>query len=190
MDMLKIRQKQKSRKPDFVRQKYHTKASLPLHWRKPKQKQSKMRLCRKGHRPMPSTGYGSPAAVRGFDRSGLKPVRVSNLNALLQVAKGEGAVIASEVGTLKRILLAEQAIKNKIHVLNIKDLSKYVEEAKKAFEERIAKKKSEKKTKEEKKAKKPEKKQAEKKAEKAEEKPEEKAIEEKKQKDKILTQKK
>lgn len=191
-DLLKIRQEQKSRKPNFIRQRYHTKASLGLHWRKPKQKQSKLRRGKRGHRAMPSPGYGSPASVRGLDRSGLVPVKVSNEQQLSDMKKGEGAVIASTVGAKKRLAIVELAVKNNIKLLNIKDAKKFIEDAKKAFEERIAKKKSEAEKKKAEKAKKVKEKKTQKEEAKEEKTkaPDQKLAEEKKEKDKILTQKK
>ena len=149
---------------------------------------------------MPSPGYGSPAAVRGLDRLGLKPVVVSNSDQLLKLQKGEGAVISSSVGAKKRLAIVEQAMKKNIRIINIKDLKKFVEDAKKAFEERVEKKKqmkkeakktkTEAKKEEAKKEVREEKKAAAKKEPKAEETTEkEKQLEEKKEKDKVLTQK-
>jgi len=184
-DILALRREQKSRKPDFIRQRYHTKVRLEKKWRKPRNKQAKLRQGKRGHRAKVKPGYCSPRAVRGFDRSGLKPVIVANVNELLGIKKGEGAIISSKVGNKKRLSLAEQAIKNNIQVINIKDLNKFVEKIKKEFEQRTAKKKEveEKKKKEKKK----EVKKTEKKEEKLEE---EKKLEEKKEKDRILATKK
>ena len=144
-------------------------------------------MAKRGHGSMPSPGYGSPAQVRGFDKSGLKLVVVSNLGQLSGIKKDEGIIISSTLGMRKKLMLIEEALKKKLAVVNVKDLGKFTEQAKKAFEERVAQRK-EKLAKQ--KAKKKEVKKEKKKEEKKEEKTdEEKQIEEKKEKDKILSTK-
>ncbi len=138
---------------------------------------------------MPCPGFGSPSAVRGLHASGLKPVLVSNAEQLLKLNKEEGAVISSKVGMKKRLALVDEASKNNITIINIKDIKKFVEEKKKAFEERIAKKKTEEEKKKAEKEKAKKAKKAAKEEKPAEEKAEEKKVEEKKEKDKILAQK-
>jgi large subunit ribosomal protein L32e len=194
-DLISLRKEIKSKKPNFIRQRYHTKARLAKNWRKSRGRHSKLRLAKGGHRAAPTTGYGSPSAVRGFDKSGLKPVIVSNSAELLNIQKGQGALISSVVGNRKRLSLVEEALKKNIPVINIKDLKAFIEKTKKEFEERVQRRKD-KLSKKKKEPKKEAKKEVKKEVKKEEpKKPEEKTeddkkVEDKKEKDKILATKK
>ena len=71
-ELLGIRKKQKSRKPNFARQDSHKKAEIKTRWRAARGLHSKVRLGFKGYRKKPSQGYRSPAKVRNTHPSGLK----------------------------------------------------------------------------------------------------------------------
>ena len=116
--VLKLRKRQKRKKPVFKRQESKMK-KLKKGWRKPKGKHSKMRMYEKARGPHPSTGYSSPRSVRGMTRSGLKPIHVSNPSQLAKLdAKNEIAIIAASVGKAKRIQIIEQAKKLGVKVMN------------------------------------------------------------------------
>lgn len=187
--LIELRKKIKSKKPEFVRQDAHKKPKLGWKWRKPRGLHSKVRMGKKGYRRKPAQGYGSPKAVAGLHKSGLKPIRIFNLNDLAKVKPDkEGAVIAQSVGKKNKIELIKKAEESGIKVLNIKDTKKYLEKIKEEKEkqkkkkaERLEKKKKSKgkeKTKEKEKTKKEEGKTDEEKKEEA-----------KREKDKILTKK-
>jgi len=190
-ELLELREKIKNKKPDFVRQEYKRRKTLAEKWRKPKGLQSKMRRKFKGRRKSPSTGYGSPKEIKGFDVSGLKQIYVNSINDLENVdAKEEGIILSTRIGLRKKIEIIKKATEKKIKILNIKNTEEFL---KKVEEQRKKdKEKREEKTKEkEKKKKEKEKKVAEKKKEKLSEKltEEEKKEKEKKEQDKLLTQK-
>lgn len=190
-ELLELREKIKSKKPEFIRQESQRRKTLGRKWRKPKGIHSKMRRKFKGRRKSPSTGYSSPKEIRGFDFSGLKPIYVNSMKDLEKVdAKEEGIILSSRVGLRKKIEIIKKAAEKKIKILNIKNTEEFL---KKADEQRKKEKeKREEKTKEkEKKKKEKEKKVAEKKKEKLSEKltEEEKKEKDKKEQDKLLTQK-
>jgi len=181
--LLELRNKLKRKKPDFIRTDAHKKKRLEENWRRPRGRHNKIRLCKKGHRKKPSQGYRSPKAVRGLDKSGLKPVVVKNVSDLVSLDKQkDGAVISGNVGKRKKIEIAKKGIELGITFLNF-DPKKFLEKIE-----------QEKKVKEEEKAKKKEKKEAEvkekkeKEAEKKEE-AEKKKEELEKEKEKVLIKK-
>lgn len=189
--LIELREKIKSKKPDFIRQDAYKKKRLCKKWRKPKGKHSKMRLHRKGHRKSVSPGYSSPNVVKGFHPTGLKGILVSSIKDLEVIKpETEGAVISKTTGTKKRVGIVLRAKEKGINILNIKDLAKYLENIEIMQKERKEAKikREEKKTKKKKEAeKKSEQKKKEKLAEKISE--EEKKEQEKKEKDKLLIKK-
>ncbi len=190
-DPLKLRKEIKSRKPDFIKQDAHKKARLSKSWRKPRGRQSKMRLNMRGYRRGVAHGFGSPAEVKGAHPTGFMPIMTHNAEGLSSVdAVKEGIVIASTVGKRKKIEIIKKALEMKIKVLNLKDPAKFVADIEAALDSR----KKVKKVKTEKRAKKKkeyEKQAADKKAQetKKEENPEEQEQKDKKEKDKVLTRK-
>lgn len=191
--LLDLRRAAKKRKPDFIRKDYHKKKRLGTKWVRPRGLQSKLRLRKKGHRKVVTTGYGSPKEVRGLDRSGLERVIVENKNQIERIdPKKQGIVISSKVGLKKRLEIIKTASEKKVIILNIKDTAKYQKDAEDRMKEKKEKKEKRKKKKEDKEKKKKQEKKEEKSIEKTlteEEKQEEekkKKEEEKKEKDKLL----
>ena len=196
--LLAIRKTLKGKKPTFTRHDAHKKKRVGTGWRRPKGRQNKMRLHRKGYAKIRSTGYSSPVAVRGLSKQGLTQNVVANLKDFQSLdAKKDGVIISGTVGGKKKLVLIDFAEKNNFTILNLdaKVVKKSIDEkleAKKAKRKEVAKRKeSKKKAKEKadkdaKAAAEKEKKEAEAKSE--EEKQAEK-IEEKKEHDKVLTKK-
>ncbi len=141
-DALTIRNEQKRRKPRFARQDAHKERRIArTGYRRPKGRQSKMRLAKKGYRRTPSQGYRSPRAARGLDRGGLKPVIVATLAALEALdAKREGAVLARTLGDRRRELLLRRAKELGVTVLNL-DVEATLQELARAFQQRQSLKK-------------------------------------------------
>ncbi len=169
----------------FRRQDSHKKARLASSWRKPRGRQSKMRLKKRGYARPISVGYGSPKATRGKVK-GLDPIVVSTLAELTALdAKTQAAVFAKSIGARKREGMLKAAKEKNITILNID-----VEKALKTIADGLAARKKDKEARE---AKKKEKKTLDEKVKK-EEKEEELSDEEKKEiaeeeKRKVLTQK-
>ncbi|MBR9692408.1 hypothetical protein GOV07_00575 [Candidatus Woesearchaeota archaeon] len=178
-------------KPSFRKHDSHKRLKLSANWRKPRGRQSKVRLHKRGYQRGPAAGFGNAKAVFGLVK-GLTPVRVSTPAEIEPLdAKKHGVIIASTVGGRKReaIITAAKA-KNLTFLI---DAEKQVA----AVKAKLATKKKVKDARVAAKAKKKEKKTLDEKVKKDEEKKEEKSseelkaekIEEKKEQDKVLTQK-
>lgn len=117
--LLRVRARQKAKKPEFNFHDSHKKKRLPTSWRKPRGLHNKLRqqIAAKGKLVRP--GFGSPKAVRGFHPCGLPEMLVNNL-ADLQRAKGYAVRIASAVGMKKRQEIQAKAAEMGLKVLNHK----------------------------------------------------------------------
>lgn len=195
-EQVALRTKLKSRKPTFIRHDAHKKKRVDgTSWRRPKGLQNKMRLHKKGYAKARSTGYGSPKDAYGLSPEGLIQIVVHTEKELLTLdAKTQGAIIARTLSDKRRGELLAIAQTKKIIVLNIsvEDFNKRVQEAqaaKKKKQKDLAKRK-ELKEKAAAAKKKEEKKEDKKSSEESQElSEEEKKLQEKKEHDKILTQK-
>jgi len=133
----------KAKKPHFKRQDWHKKARLAPAWRKPKGMDSKLRKHMHAHGYLPTTGYRSPALVRGMHKSGLVPVIVANVAQLSALSgKTHGGIIASTVGTRKAVEIMTAAQSKGIRILNFKDSTKYVAQVKDGLAKRKQAKKA------------------------------------------------
>jgi large subunit ribosomal protein L32e len=119
--MLKVRVRQKSKKPAFNRHDYHKKKRLSISWRKPRGIHSKLgaQVSAKGKLVRP--GFGSPRAVRGFHPSGYREILVRNM-ADLQKAEGYAVRMASTLGKKKRSEIEAKAVEMNLKILNPKTL--------------------------------------------------------------------
>jgi len=109
----------KKRMPKFRRQEWFRFRRLGEKWRRPRGKDSKMRMGRSGKPAMPSVGYKSPKLTRGLHPSGLAEVMVSSLRDIEGVNSSRQAVrITSSVGRRKREQILARAKELGIRVLN------------------------------------------------------------------------
>ena len=117
--LLRVRARQKSKKPEFNFHDSHKKKRLGTSWRKPRGLHNKLRqqVAAKGKLVRP--GYGSPKAVRGYHPCGLPEVLVNNV-AELEKAKGFAVRIAASVGKKKRLDIEAKASEAGLKVLNAK----------------------------------------------------------------------
>lgn len=168
----------------FAMQDIHKKKRLKDRWRKARGLQSKMRLKKKGYRIKVMSGFQTKASERGKHKSGLKINNVSTIKELESIdPKKDLIIIAANVGTRKRLIIAEAAQKKNIKILNVNP-----EELKKKIDAKLDNRKKLKQTRKQK----VEKRKVEKKdtIDKAvEETEEEQKDKEKKEKDKLLTKK-
>jgi large subunit ribosomal protein L32e len=104
----------------FTRRGVHMKKRIADSWRRPSGQHNKQRRQLKAKGPLPTPGYGSPVAVRGFHPSGYEEVRVFN-PADLAVVNPETQVvrIAGAVGRRKREAIALKALESGITILNL-----------------------------------------------------------------------
>jgi len=116
-NMLRVRARQKSKKPDFNRHDCHKKKRLSISWRKPRGIHNKMRdqVAAKGG--IVKAGYGSPRAVRGFHPSGYKELFVKSIGDL-EGAEGCVLRIAAAIGGRKRAIIIAKAAEMNLRVLN------------------------------------------------------------------------
>lgn len=123
--ILEIRRK----RPKFVRQESWRYIRLKENWRRPRGKDSRMRLQKSGSPPLVSIGYGSPKKYRGLHPCGLKEKIIHNINQLNELDPKIYAIrISSKVGKKKRIEIYEKAISNGFKVLNPPILEKLTKE--------------------------------------------------------------
>lgn len=117
--LLKIRKKQKLKKPDFEKYGHKHKKRVTSAWRKPRGSQGKHRIMRKGKPPRVKSGYGSPSLVKGLHPSGYEEVIVFNVNELSLVNPETQVVrIGRSVGKKKRLEIEEKAESLNIHIVN------------------------------------------------------------------------
>ncbi|RPH29364.1 50S ribosomal protein L32e, partial [bacterium] len=106
----------------FKRRCLHQKKKLADVWRKPTGMHNKQRRLLKAKGPMPNSGYGSPAAVRGLHPSGFAEVLVYNPDGLEGLNNETQAIrIAGSVGGKKRAAIQEKAIAAGLKILNPKE---------------------------------------------------------------------
>lgn len=118
--LLKAKQEAKRKRPLFKRTDAHKKKRLNKGWHKPKGIQNKMRLAKKGYRVTVKPGYGTPAALRGADRKGLKIVRVETLAQLEKLDPKTQAAELAAVGRKRKEELLAAASKKNITIVNLR----------------------------------------------------------------------
>ncbi|MET1129022.1 MAG: 50S ribosomal protein L32e [Thermoproteota archaeon] len=119
--LLRVRKKQKARKPEFLRSLWwkFPKFKNDPKWRRPKGIDNPMRLKLKGYPPLAEIGYGSPSAVRGLHPTGLIPVIVSSPKEVEKLDPKKHIIyISSRVGLRKRIEILRAAERIGIKVAN------------------------------------------------------------------------
>ncbi len=103
----------------FRRHDAHKKARLSESWRKPRGRQNKLRLKKRGYGKPISAGYGSPRATRGLVK-GLEPVVIATLAELAALKpKQQGAIILATLGGRKREALLTAAKERGVTILNL-----------------------------------------------------------------------
>ncbi len=118
--LMKKVQEIKRRMPKFRRQEWFRFKRLGEKWRRPRGKDSKMRLGKKGKPAMPSVGYRLPKSIRGLHPSGREEVLVRNLKDVERVDASKQVIrIASNVGRRKREQIIARAKELGIQVLNL-----------------------------------------------------------------------
>ncbi|MDI3544370.1 MAG: large subunit ribosomal protein L32e [Candidatus Woesearchaeota archaeon] len=138
-ELIAQRSQIKRRKPDFKQEGFNSVKRIRNNdrWRRPTGSQSKMRLNKKGGPSKRKSGYSSPKEVRGMIKNGLMPVVIKNADEIKAVdAKKECAVIASSVGSKKRIKIIKAAIEQGISLYGIKDPVSYLKKLEDDFKAR------------------------------------------------------
>ncbi len=117
--LLKVRKRQKSKKPNFIQTDQHKKKRLKKYWRRPKGLQNKKRRYILGKGEMARVGFGSPVAVKGLHPSGFQDVLMSRVQDLDELDPSTQAVrIARTVGQRKRMEIVNKARSLGLKILN------------------------------------------------------------------------
>jgi large subunit ribosomal protein L32e len=116
--MLKIRKRQKKKKPRFIQEESWRYKRIHAVWRRPKGIDSAMRFKRKSRPKSVEVGYRSPKKIRGFHPSGFREVLVHNLRELEKINSESVIRVSSTVGLRKKILIVEKAKERGLKVLN------------------------------------------------------------------------
>lgn len=118
--LLKVRKRQKSKKPSFRRHDSHKKKRVGESWRRPRGLHNKLRKRIAAKGAIVQVGYGSPKEVRGLHPSGYEEVLVHRPKDLEDVNGATQAIrIGSNVGMRKRLDVEEKAEELGIKVLNL-----------------------------------------------------------------------
>ncbi|MCS6788908.1 MAG: 50S ribosomal protein L32e, partial [Aigarchaeota archaeon] len=105
-------------RPEFQRQESWRYGRLETGWRRPRGKDSKMRLQARGWPALVKVGYRSPRRYRGLHPSGFVEVLVHNVGELEGLDPEVHAVrIAGNVGRRKAIAINEAAVAKGLRVL-------------------------------------------------------------------------
>ncbi len=105
--------------PKFRRQEWFRFKRLGEKWRKPRGRDSKLRIGKSGRGPVVSIGYRVPKQKRGLHPSGMFEILVKSKKDIEEIDPQKQAVrIGSSVGGRKREQILARANELKIRVLN------------------------------------------------------------------------
>ncbi len=128
-----------TKKQKFLRLGYSQYSKLGLRrknkqkYRKAKGGENKVRLKMKGHLRNVSIGFRGEKETRGLVM-GKKPVLIFDVKDLENLGESEAGIVG-KIGSLKKINIAEYAVKNNIRLLNLNS-KKFLDEMNKEIEER------------------------------------------------------
>jgi len=107
------------KRPKFVRQESWRYVRLETGYRRPRGKDSRMRLQKSGSPPLAKVGYGSDRRYRGLHPSGYTEAIVNNMKDLEKLSPDKHAVrISGRLGMRKRLMVFEAAQSKGFKVLN------------------------------------------------------------------------
>ncbi len=120
--LIRVRTKKSAK---FKRDGLGKKPQLAASWRRPRGLHHKQRRQKKAKGPLPTPGYGSPAAVRGIHPSGFFEVLVSSPAEIEGLDPATTAIrIGGSVGMRKREIIQAGAIQAGLRILNPKATEK------------------------------------------------------------------
>lgn len=110
---------QRRKRPEFVRQESWRYKRLDPAWRRPRGKDSRVRLQKSGAPPLVKVGYRTEKRYRGLHPSGFEEVIVTRVEDLENIDPSKQAIrIGATVGRLKKVRIMEAAKEKGIKVLN------------------------------------------------------------------------
>ncbi len=104
---------------DFKQQDYFRYKRLGIKWRKPRGRQSKLRIKKGGSGRKPSVGYRTEKTKRNMIR-GFKAFNVSNVPQLEKLPENSAIIISSSVGSKKAVEIYKAAVEKGFTVLNMR----------------------------------------------------------------------
>uniref|UniRef100_A0A7C5U483 Large ribosomal subunit protein eL32 n=1 Tax=Caldiarchaeum subterraneum TaxID=311458 RepID=A0A7C5U483_CALS0 len=111
--------KKRRKTPEFVRQESWRYKRLETSYRRPRGKDSRMRLQKSGSPPLAKIGYGSPRKYRGLHPSGYREVLVMSVAELENLNPSSDAVrISGRLGLKKKQEIFDAARAKGLKVLN------------------------------------------------------------------------
>lgn len=106
--------------PAFARQESWRYIRVSRSWRRPRGKDSRTRLQRRGAPPLVKIGYRTPRSYRGVHPSGYREILVKNVKELEDISPDTHAVrIIRRLSKRKKSMIAEEARKRGIKILNV-----------------------------------------------------------------------
>ena len=92
---------------------------LEKRWRKPRGRDSKLRIREKSKGKLPNVGYRAPKSTRGLHPCGLEEVYVQNIKDLEKIdPKTQVGRVSSTIGKRKRELMIKKSKEMKMKLLN------------------------------------------------------------------------
>ncbi|PIY60245.1 50S ribosomal protein L32e [Candidatus Woesearchaeota archaeon CG_4_10_14_0_8_um_filter_47_5] len=126
--LLEARKQLKKRKPHFIQQDAYKLGRIDSVWKKPRGKTPRVRLKMRGQTPIISQGWRSPKAVRGLHPTGVEQVIINTPSQIaLLDPKKQGALVAKNVGTKKKVEIVTAGLAKGITFLNIKDPQGFID---------------------------------------------------------------
>ncbi len=117
--LIKVRKRQKSKKPSFRRHDSHKKKKIGESWRRPRGIHNKLRKRIAAKGAIVQVGYGSPKKVRGLHPSGYEEVLIHRPKDVEAIDAASQAIrIGSSVGKRKRLDIERKAEELDITILN------------------------------------------------------------------------
>ena len=135
-ELLALKQKMKSKNPDFVRTDGHKIKRLKSGWRKPRGLQNKIKLGISGRGARVKIGYGTPKDVIDVERNGFKKIIVHNVKDLAKVDLKSECILIAKVGMKNKIEIVKEAMKRKIVFSNIKNPDLFLKESEEKLKKR------------------------------------------------------
>lgn len=190
-NIVALRNKMNRKRPVFRHQSMHKIKSVRPRYRKARGSDSKVMIKRKGYPVKVEIGYRGPAAARGLSMSGHVIATVYTLAEVSALDPKTHAACIGAVGTKRKIELLKACIERKVNTVNVRDPQKFIADtnAQRSKDKEEKKKRAELKEKSKQAAAKKAEKKEDKKSADAPKSEEDKKTEEKKEQDKILTQK-
>ncbi len=107
------------KKPKFLKQGANYLKRIKKRWRKPRGRDSKLRIREKSKGKVPNVGYRAPRSTRGLHPSGFQEIYVQNIKDLEKIdPKTQAGRLSATIGRKKKLEIVKKANEMKIKLLN------------------------------------------------------------------------